>query len=731
LSKTVAAQIALRLRAPLLFGCGHFDGVEGRNATSVFRLTQTFRLLDTLVTSRFSNIHKEMLTMSGTTFTWVGGTSKDWTVPDNWLVGTVAATVAPNGPTDSVIDNLGVGGQDAIISGGTSIAVADLTIGGNGHVIIGGSPDIGGGGGGTLTSVGLIDVTSTNSGGGLVGGLSSVIVAPTLDVGVGAIIGGGGTFDIADLTNNGLIQADGNSFGLGPLVISGGSITGSGSLEVDGSSALELASATTETIAVSVNSQQIASVIYDTAGLPSGGALHLLKPNSHVNLFFQGQTPTGAAFSEGNLVVTGAGGVVLDTIPFTSNGTSYFQVATSTKLGYGEISILPAPTAPGILFQNDSGQAAIWQISGTSIANATEVSPSPGPTWFLVGSGAFLAGDANDLVWQSEDGSVALWNMDGTTNAFTSGTVVANPGSAWQVKGTGDFYGNSDTDILLQNQDGTVAVWDVDGTGAIVQSAVVANPGPAWQIKGTGDFYHDGNTDILFQNQDGSLAVWDMSAGAIVKSGVLLANPGTTWQVKGTGDFFGNGDADVLFQSQDGSVAVWDITNGTTIASAAVIANPGATWHVQGTGNFNNDGKTDISLQNDNGSVAVWTMNGDTIAAGAELANPGTAWHVVSGGANMRFIYSGAADETLAATPTMPDEFVFTNAATGGHTIAGFITSQDMIELSAATFADFAAVQAATTATPTGAVIDLGNATSLLLSDVDPASLHASNFALA
>jgi WD40 repeat protein len=222
-----------------------------------------------------------------------------------------------------------------------------------------------------------------------------------------------------------------------------------------------------------------------------------------------------------------------------------------------------------------------------------------------------------------------------------------------------------------------------------------------------------------------------MSAGAIVKSGVVAANPGPSWQVRGTGDFFGNGDADILFQSQDGSVAIWDMTNGTTIASAAVVANPGAAWHVQGTGNFNNDGKTDIALQNDNGSVAVWDMNGNTIAASAELANPGTAWHVVSGSSNMRFISSAAAGETLAATPTMPDEFVFTSFAAGAHTIAGFTATQDIVELSSARFADFAAVQAATTATSGGAMVNLGNSSSLLLSGVDPASLHASNFALA
>jgi WD40 repeat protein len=680
--------------------------------------------------------------MSGTTFTWAGTASSDWTQPTNWLNGSLVATTDPNGAGDIAFVNFDDGLHDAIISGGSLITVGGLNVGNptapaapgvvGGHVLVGGGPAIGGGGGGTLISVGSINVTSTNSGGGLVGGPASFIGAPTLNIGTGAIIGGGGTFDVTTLTNLGMIQADGGDFVLGPLVINGGTITGPGSLEVDGSSTLALNSVTAENIVVNVHSQQTASIIFGTVGLAFTGALQLNNANSHVNLFFQGQTITGAAFSAGTLVVKGTGGAVLDAIPFSSNGISSFQVDTSTLPGYGEISILPAPTAPGTLLQNDSGQAAIWQVGGTLIASASVIAPTPGATWSLVGSGAFLAGDANDLVWQSQvDGSVAVWNVAGTDTTFTSGTVVANPGSAWQVKGTGDFYGNSDTDILLQHQDGSVAVWDVNGAGAIVQSNVVADPGSAWQIKGTGDFYHDGNTDILLQNQDGSVAIWDMSAGAIVKSGVVAANPGPSWQVRGTGDFFGNGDADILFQSQDGSVAIWDMTNGTTIASAAVVANPGAAWHVQGTGNFNNDGKTDIALQNDNGSVAVWDMNGNTIAASAELANPGTAWHVVSGSSNMRFISSAAAGETLAATPTMPDEFVFTSFAAGAHTIAGFTATQDIVELSSARFADFAAVQAATTATSGGAMVNLGNSSSLLLSGVDPASLHASNFALA
>ena len=152
---------------------------------------------------------------------------------------------------------------------------------------------------------------------------------------------------------------------------------------------------------------------------------------------------------------------------------------------------------------------------------------------------------------------------------------------------------------------------------------------------------------------------------------------------------------------------------------------PGPTWHIKGTGCDN----TDIVFQNDNGSVALWQMSGTNVIGGGVVGNPGTGWNVLDD--NMRFIYSTSANETLAATPAAPDEFVFTSFAAGSHTIDGFNPVQDMIEFSKAQFASFADVQAATSAISGGAMINLGNGSSLLLPGVDAGSLHASNFALA
>jgi hypothetical protein len=451
-----------------------------------------------------------------------------------------------------------------------------------------------------------------------------------------------------------------------------------------------------------------------------------------------------------------------------------------------------------VLFQNNDGSVALWDVNGTTVVGGGLVSLNPGPTWHVEATAGGIAitpgsgsltdaagnvftiaadgvakingspvpggggtaklvyynghvygedattgswsiffndnsfgsaaapgffGDGNTaIVLQNDNGSVALWDMSGTT--VVGGGLVANPGPGWHIKGTGVFFGaTGNTSILFQNDDGSVALWDMSGIN-VIGGGLVANPGPGWQVKGAGDFFGDNNSAILFQNSnDGSVALWQMS-GINVVGGGLVANPGPGWQIKGTGNFFGDGNTDIVFQNTNGSVALWDMNGTKVIGGGLVSLDPGPTWHIKGTDN------TDIILQNDNGSVALWQMSGTNVIGGGLVgSNPGTAWNVVDD--NMRFIYSTSANETLAATPTTPEEFVFTSFAAGSHTIDGFNPVQDMIEFSKAQFASFTDVQAATSAVSGGAMINLGNGSSLSLPGVDAGSLHASNFALA
>jgi V8-like Glu-specific endopeptidase len=398
--------------------------------------------------------------------------------------------------------------------------------------------------------------------------------------------------------------------------------------------------------------------------------------------------------------------------PFTGLGTmgllEGFQGGVANVTGYPGV-------ADGLM---ESSQQSIAQVPSYTLFEGTSIGKgsSGGPVWVTENNGSpYVVG-----VVSSASGG------PGSNGFFTQISA-----SAFDQIETWVEQDDAQTRVIwLQNSSGPLALWDMSGTNITGGGEVASNPGPAWHVEGTGDFFGDGNTDILFQNTDGSVALWEMNGINMCGGGLVASNPGPTWQIKSTGDFFSDGNTDIVFQNTDGSVALWDM-NGTSVIGGGLVAlDPGPTWHIEGTGDFFGDGNTDIVLQNDDGSVALWDMNGTNIVGGGEVANnPGTSWNVLDN--IMQFIYSASANETLTATPMTPDEFVFTSFAAGSHTIDGFNPLQDMIEFSKAQFASFSDVQAATSAVSGGAMINLGNGSSLLLDGINPASLHTSDFALA
>ena len=96
----------------------------------------------------------------------------------------------------------------------------------------------------------------------------------------------------------------------------------------------------------------------------------------------------------------------------------------------------------------------------------------------------------------------------------------------------------------------------------------------------------------------------------------------------------------------------------------------------------------------------------------------------------MQFIYSEAANETLAATPTTPHEFKCTKFCWLVRD-RPFNPVQDVIEFTKGQFASFTDVQAATSAIAGGAMITLEMAVCCCCRTVDAGSPRAGNFALA
>jgi hypothetical protein len=44
-------------------------------------------------------------------------------------------------------------------------------------------------------------------------------------------------------------------------------------------------------------------------------------------------------------------------------------------------------------------------------------------------------------MWQNDSGEAAIWEVNGTT--VVAAASLGNPGPSWHVKGTGDFNGDS------------------------------------------------------------------------------------------------------------------------------------------------------------------------------------------------------------------------------------------------------------------------------------------------
>jgi len=115
----------------------------------------------------------------------------------------------------------------------------------------------------------------------------------------------------------------------------------------------------------------------------------------------------------------------------------------------------------------------------------------------IVVTSDFNGDGKSDILWQNDNGQVAIWELNGTT--VIGGGLVGNPGPSWEVIATGDFYGDGHSDILWQNDSGEVAIWELNGT-SVIASASLGNPDPSWHAVATGDFNGDGTSDILFQN---------------------------------------------------------------------------------------------------------------------------------------------------------------------------------------------------------------------------------------
>jgi len=290
---------------------------------------------------------------------------------------------------------------------------------------------------------------------------------------------------------------------------------------------------------------------------------------------------------------------------------SDFNVNHSMSLGSGG----------DILWRDHAGDTVLWLMDNHQVDTQDSIATLPfvPPDWHVKAAAEFdsvVAGSAgnSDILWQNDNGALALWQMNGTTVSAIH--ALPNPGPSWRVVGDNDFTLDGADDIVFQNDNGSLAMWTITDAGLPrINTMLVGtqNPGPTWHVVGTGDSDDDGQAGILWQNDNGALALWEkptFAAGIFTFDTVAaLSTIDPSWHVKGMQDISGDGRADVVFQNDNGAVVIWEMGGaaGTTITSANLVnINPGPAWHIVGLRDMDNDHHIDILFQNDNGAAALW-----------------------------------------------------------------------------------------------------------------------------
>ncbi|MBI2950432.1 MAG: immunoglobulin domain-containing protein [Verrucomicrobia bacterium] len=244
---------------------------------------------------------------------------------------------------------------------------------------------------------------------------------------------------------------------------------------------------------------------------------------------------------------------------------------------------------PDIVFQDENGLLAFWEMNGTDLSSADLLIPGAidEPGWRIVGSSDFDRDGYSDLALQHREGKLAVWFMKG--RRLISGmpiTVGLTGFEEWKVVGTGDFNRDEKPDLFVQDHNGRLAAWLVNDL-AVESTALLDFGNPVdlnWNVVGVDDFNEDGRADVVFQHKNGTLAVWYLDKFATASPALFSpSTPGDPqWQAVGVTDRNGDGEADILFQHQkDGTLAVWFL-NGIKLSQAQLLnpSRPGGSWRV-------------------------------------------------------------------------------------------------------------------------------------------------------
>ncbi|MBM0203756.1 matrixin family metalloprotease [Micromonospora sp. STR1s_5] len=299
--------------------------------------------------------------------------------------------------------------------------------------------------------------------------------------------------------------------------------------------------------------------------------------------------------------------------PVTFNGAPASLGPEWHALKKGAFADFDGNSTSDFLWQRDDGLLAHWSLNGTQINPLTSGSValngaamSVGPDWHFEGTGDFKHDGASDILWRNNAGQIALWDMNGGaidaagSEAVTLDGAAVSVGHEWTLLATGDFGNDGSDDLLWQRADGRLGIWDMDdaqiswnGTGDVTLNGAAMVLGPEWQLLSSGDFNGDGSADLLWKNTSGQLALWEMNGTAInpSASGAVTYNGsavtlGPEWKLASVGDVNGDGTSDLLWDNGSTS-GLWEMNGavintsvtGTLTNSNGTTVTHSSDWH--------------------------------------------------------------------------------------------------------------------------------------------------------
>lgn len=180
-----------------------------------------------------------------------------------------------------------------------------------------------------------------------------------------------------------------------------------------------------------------------------------------------------------------------------------------------------------VFWHSTLGELVFWDTGGPSSPRAWLGQATL--DWRVAAISDTTGDGAADVIFQNQDGRVALWQVQG--NAVTRQAVIDIVTPDWRIVAAGDLNGDGRADLLYRNSaDNRLVARFLDGFAGIGDNQVIGIASTDWSIADLRDMNGDGREDILWRNTSGDFAVWTMD-GAQILDQRLFDKVSPDWQL--------------------------------------------------------------------------------------------------------------------------------------------------------------------------------------------------------